>query len=147
MDTKTDTKTLIKGVQASVARRASSRDSARCAGEANHSHLEPDSVTGGNCFAGHTDWRLPRVDELRTIRNCSFGIPCIDPVFGPTASSFYWSAASLAGSPSFAWNVNLSFGFVFNSFKTISPRWSQCAAAHDRSFDHLSSCSFDFWSP
>ena len=69
-------------------------------------------------FAGHSDWRLPLEgdnndpstgpDELSTITvggpdppSCTN--PCIDSIFGPTASNFYWSA-SAPGGP-FAWGV------------------------------------------
>ncbi|MBI3989952.1 MAG: DUF1566 domain-containing protein [candidate division NC10 bacterium] len=46
-------------------------------------------------FAGYTDWRAPTLDELLTIVDCSSGAPCIDPIFGPTASRFYWSATEI----------------------------------------------------
>jgi len=64
-----------------------------------------NDVAGGetNCFAGHCDWRLPKVNEnsdftaeLETILDCSsFFAPCIDPIFGPVAS-VYWSATTAA---------------------------------------------------
>jgi hypothetical protein len=71
------------------------------------------------CFADHCDWRLPNVVELQTILNCGFGDPCIDPLFGPTASSFYWSASSFATSPNFAWNASFNDGFVNLTNKTL----------------------------
>jgi uncharacterized protein DUF1566 len=52
-------------------------------------------------YAGHTDWRLPTIVELQTIRlepfPCSVS-PCVDPVFNNdssfTAADRYWSSTS-----------------------------------------------------
>ena len=59
-------------------------------------------------------WRLPEIDELKTILTAQFpsctSSPCIDPVFGPTEPSFYWSATS--SSPLVAWSVFFDNGFV-----------------------------------
>lgn len=69
------------------------------------------SVTVG--YAGHCDWRLPQIDELQTITDCSFpGSPCIDEsVFGPTATSFFhWSASIIANAPVYAWALDFGSG-------------------------------------
>lgn len=77
-----------------------------------------DGIRGG--FAGHCDWRLPTLDELLTIRdftqgNCGGGSgACIDPSFGPTAPSFYWSSTGHENDPGFA--MPLFFG---NSFPIV----------------------------
>lgn len=42
--------------------------------------------------------------------------PCIDPIFGPTASSIYWSASAFAGNPDNAWDANFDTGSVRNFF-------------------------------
>ena len=67
------------------------------------------TISGG--FDDHCDWRLPGIDELKTIVDCGFS-PCIDPVFGPTAASFYWSSTSIASGPTLAWFVDFLNGIV-----------------------------------
>jgi hypothetical protein len=74
------------------------------------------------CFAGHCDWRLPAIGELRTILlgvnaapgqdpSCAAS-PCIDPEFpelavsGATASYVYWSSSSVQGFPHNAFYAN-----------------------------------------
>jgi len=64
-------------------------------------------------FAGRTDWRLPTAafrapnptgndPELESILTAGFPQctgPCVDPVFGPTAQPYYWSASTGVGFP------------------------------------------------
>lgn len=63
------------------------------------------SYCGG--FAGHCDWRIPSISELRTIPTSSCPgsgtVACIDPAFGPTEPSAYWSSSTLASNPDSAW--------------------------------------------
>jgi hypothetical protein len=73
-------------------------------------------VTG--CFAGHCDWRLPTIVELQTILDCSFGDPCIDPIFGPTNSSPVWSSSTTAISSFLAWLASFEDPSVSNGVKT-----------------------------
>ena len=58
--------------------------------------------TRGACLAGVCDWQLPTIGQLKTLVDCSHDAspPCIDPVFGPTASSGYWSSTSGGYGPS-----------------------------------------------
>jgi hypothetical protein len=96
------------------------------------------SPAATGCFAGHCDWRLPIIDELRTIligpgaapgqaTTCSVA-PCIDPGFkdvggvadagGPTASGSYWSASTSALDPSDASLADFGAGNVSDGVKT-----------------------------
>lgn len=73
-------------------------------------------------FAGHTDWRLAtsagsvsyptgEPAELESIVDLGFS-PTIDPIFGPTEATYYWSASTYSGSPHSAYAVNFSAGNV-----------------------------------
>jgi len=78
--------------------------------------------TGG--FNNHCDWRLPTIAELQTILDTSQGQcgagsgACIDPTFGPTGASRYWSSTTSASNPSNAWFVSFFGGFASSDIKT-----------------------------
>jgi hypothetical protein len=92
------------------------------------------SVNGANnptpCLANHCDWRIPTRAELRTLVEFSEvcpalpGFPCINPIFGATQASKYWSTTS---DPSFfvsgndkAYCVDFSNGSDCEDFKGAS---------------------------
>jgi hypothetical protein len=69
-----------------------------------------DGSTQMGGFNNHCDWRLPTIDELRTIFGpCSSGA-CIDPIFGPTAVSEYWASTTDSRFSSLAWFDNFAPG-------------------------------------
>lgn len=81
------------------------------------------TVTGESCqvgFASENDWRLPGIDELRTIVDCSQGTSCLDPVFGPTNASSYWSSSSSASLADEAWLLSFADGSASADVKTNS---------------------------
>jgi hypothetical protein len=68
-------------------------------------------------------WRIPTIAELNTIiatgaSGCGFGSPCIDPAFGPTQPSFYWSFSSVQGFPGEAWGVDFGGGDSSDGLET-----------------------------
>jgi hypothetical protein len=92
-----------------------------------------DTITMSGSFAGHTDWRLPTISELRTILDIGIGNcaaathdgnpPCIDPIFRNGVDSFtapggYWSATTFIEHPESAWMIDFGNGVV-NQFNKV----------------------------
>jgi hypothetical protein len=78
-----------------------------------------DSPATDCSFAGHGDWRLPKVSEFMTIVDMTKHPP-IDPIFGPTQLSPYWSSSSAGTDPTSAWSVNFNGGASGAMSKTNS---------------------------
>jgi hypothetical protein len=71
-------------------------------------------------WGGDTDWRLPNIDELKSITdNRRTTAPLIDATaFPATPSSYFWSSSSRASYTPGAWLVGFSSGSVDNVDKT-----------------------------
>jgi hypothetical protein len=79
-------------------------------------------LTGFACFAGYCDWRIPTVNELRSLLSVAYpnctSAPCIDQIFGP-AGTLYWTSSSLANVPGSAWYVYFGVGSVESAPKSV----------------------------
>jgi hypothetical protein len=94
------------------------------------------ALNAGGGFAGHTDWRLPNLTELESIRNLQNVSPAVSAAFNTscgagssgnpgctvttcscTLPANYWSSSSYAGPPEFAWEVAFGDGTVDSDFK------------------------------
>ena len=63
-------------------------------------------------LGGYSDWRLPNINELKSIRDMSRSYPAIDTAFVNTATDNYWSSTSYAADTTFAWYVYFDNGGV-----------------------------------
>jgi len=114
-------------------------DAARYGWKAAREAAETLNRHGG--YAGYQDWRLPTIEELKTLIYCSTGqpktwndtkAPCegkyksptIDqaafpntPAGGWLARGWFWSSSSYAGYPGGAWGVDFGSGYVSYSGK------------------------------
>jgi hypothetical protein len=91
---------------------------------------------GAHCFAGHCDWRLPTVLELKgivlepeAVGTCSTS-PCIDPTFpGQTGVGGYWTETSWSDDTAQAYYVRFdSGGGIFPASK-LANRYARAIRA------------------
>jgi len=68
----------------------------------------------------HTDWRLPNVNELRSIVDRNVANPAIISVFTSTISDNYWSSTTSTSASTKAWFVSFSTGILISEPKSTT---------------------------
>ncbi|MCK5829546.1 MAG: DUF1566 domain-containing protein [Methylococcales bacterium] len=73
--------------------------------------LQQAATVNSTGFAGHSDWRLPNVEELNTLSANNCHAPAINETIFPVTSSLrYWTSSPYAGANTEAWTVNFNLG-------------------------------------
>jgi hypothetical protein len=93
--------------------------------DVDHSEAEAAiAALNAQAFAGHTDWRLPTVEELFPLADRTRAKPTIDTAAFPTCKSdWYWTATPYAASPAaYAWVVSFYGGYARDSHRDGSGR-------------------------
>ena len=95
----------------------------RCDGEAKAYKWEQAKQAAQQMrFADHSDWRLPTIEELKSLVYCSKGVEgdrcangsqmptLFQSLFPNTLATFYWSASPHANDSGYAWGVHFDGG-------------------------------------
>lgn len=72
-------------------------------------------------FAGSSDWRLPDIEELKSIVVASKKAPAIDStIFPNTPSLGFWSGSPSADNTRSAWSVRFTSGYAIGDHRSVA---------------------------
>jgi len=76
-------------------------------------------------YGGHSDWRLPNINELSSITDYYHSTPSINATFQNTLTEDYWTSTGNKSNQREAWYINFSEGFSNTHTKT-SLKYVRC---------------------
>ena len=93
------------------------------------------SKLNAQSYGGHSDWRLPNKDELRSIIDYSRSNPAIDEWYFPNCqNAFYWCLITYEMQPYFAWGIFFSLGSGIAYGKSNPHHVRAVRGGYDRAF-------------
>ncbi|MBF0243553.1 MAG: DUF1566 domain-containing protein [Desulfamplus sp.] len=104
--TVTDTTTKLMWQQATAPNKMNWQDAMKYCDELN--------------LAGYSDWRLPNIDELKTLVDKNFSTNIDTNYFKETFASIYWSSSTSSNGTSYAWGVNFNYGYDYGYAKSYN---------------------------
>jgi len=89
----------------------------QCSGEASTmSWQDALAAASSSRFAGHQDWRVPNVRELRSIVElCRVGLAINQTLFAGTEGKEFWTATPSTAVPGAAWFVDFHQGMSYSN--------------------------------
>ena len=74
----------------------------------------------GLSLTGRTDWRVPNIKELQSLNDEKLVKPSFNKNYFPNVlSGNFWSSTSQVNATTRAWDINVDYGIVSYSDKTI----------------------------
>ena len=77
---------------------------------------------------GYSDWRLPNINELKSIVDRSISNPAIVDGFANFSSNGYWSSTTNVDYENIAWYVYFGSGYVFYNSEDVN-NYVRCVRA------------------
>ena len=116
-----DTKTGLMWMQCSLDQTYEASDNSCSGSIVGYTWQAALAEASGYSFAGHDDWRLPNLNELRSLVAYDRYSPSINSdIFPNTTSSSYWSSSPTSDSSSYAWGLSFSDGDNGDIWRTNS---------------------------